>query len=510
MIYLDTMYKFKISVLSFMILSLIILQSSNAQSLQVLHSFNGSDGATSKGSLVLVGNVLYGRTSAGGVNGQGVIFKINTDTTGFQIMYPFTSGSNNIYGNQPHHDAMLAVGSVLYGTALMGGNSNNGVLYKINLSGTGYDTVHMFTGGNNDGAQPHSGVILLGNILYGMTAAGGTHDNGTLYRINPNGTGFSVLYSFHNPTGDQSHGRLLLSSDSTQLLGMTRKGGTSDFGVIFSFTISNSTYTALHTFLGGSNDGNTTDHGFLTRSSDTIFGMTQLGGVSNQGVLFSINQNGNNFQVIHSFGAGNDGAAPYGSLALSNGFLFGTTRNGGANGQGTIFHIRTNGTGYATTYSLSLTTSGSNPIDNVVLSPQGNTLYCLSQSGGIYDPTGNNSYGTIFSITVPGSFGIQTIGSEVPDKFTLSQNYPNPFNPSTKIKFDNPPSPLSERGDRGGFIQLKVYDLLGREIATLVNEQLKPGTYETEWDATNYPSGVYFYTLTASGYSKTMKMILVK
>jgi photosystem II stability/assembly factor-like uncharacterized protein len=93
--------------------------------------------------------------------------------------------------------------------------------------------------------------------------------------------------------------------------------------------------------------------------------------------------------------------------------------------------------------------------------------------------------------------------------FSLSQNYPNPFNPSTKIKFQIPLSPLSERGV-GGFVTLKIYDILGREVATLVNQQLKPGTYEVEWDGTNYPSGVYFYKLTSGDFSSSKKMVLVK
>ncbi len=116
--------------------------------------------------------------------------------------------------------------------------------------------------------------------------------------------------------------------------------------------------------------------------------------------------------------------------------------------------------------------------------------------------------------------GIMPISTSIPSEFQLYQNYPNPFNPSTKIKFDIPSlkSPLYERGvglpavrsQAGGFIILKIYDLLGREVATLVNEQLIPGTYEVEWDGSKYPSGVYFYTLKAGSFSQTQKMVLLK
>jgi hypothetical protein len=109
--------------------------------------------------------------------------------------------------------------------------------------------------------------------------------------------------------------------------------------------------------------------------------------------------------------------------------------------------------------------------------------------------------------TVP--VGIKSNNFNIPDNFSLSQNYPNPFNPVTKIKFTVPLSRGVPEG-RGASVNLKIYDILGREIATLVNEPLSPGAYEVEWDASNYPSGVYFYKLITAGYTETRKMVLVK
>ncbi|MCX7878103.1 MAG: T9SS type A sorting domain-containing protein, partial [Ignavibacteria bacterium] len=100
---------------------------------------------------------------------------------------------------------------------------------------------------------------------------------------------------------------------------------------------------------------------------------------------------------------------------------------------------------------------------------------------------------------------VTPVSSEVPERFSLNQNYPNPFNPKSKIKMQI--AELSE-------VKLVVYDVLGREVQTLVNEQLSPGTYEVDFDGTNLPSGVYFYRIIAEGegqkFTKTMKMILVK
>jgi len=100
--------------------------------------------------------------------------------------------------------------------------------------------------------------------------------------------------------------------------------------------------------------------------------------------------------------------------------------------------------------------------------------------------------------------GINPISSEVPKSFSLSQNYPNPFNPSTKIRFEIP------SGKSVAQTFLSVYNALGQEITTLVNEHLKPGIYSVDWNAANYPSGVYFYKLSAGDFSETKKMVLIK
>jgi hypothetical protein len=106
------------------------------------------------------------------------------------------------------------------------------------------------------------------------------------------------------------------------------------------------------------------------------------------------------------------------------------------------------------------------------------------------------------------TIGIKQVGTKVPISFNLHQNYPNPFNPSTKIKFGLPNLTLNTV--KGLMVTLKIYDILGQEAAILVNEELDPGTYEAEWDAANYPSGVYYYSLTAGAFNETKKMVLLK
>jgi hypothetical protein len=103
------------------------------------------------------------------------------------------------------------------------------------------------------------------------------------------------------------------------------------------------------------------------------------------------------------------------------------------------------------------------------------------------------------------------VNTGIPVEFSLEQNYPNPFNPATKIKYTIPQtnSPFPG-GARGGLVALKVYDVLGNEVATLVDEFKPAGTYEVEFNASNLSSGTYFYRITADKFSSVKKMILVK
>ena len=99
--------------------------------------------------------------------------------------------------------------------------------------------------------------------------------------------------------------------------------------------------------------------------------------------------------------------------------------------------------------------------------------------------------------------GITNLNAGIPDKFALYQNYPNPFNPATKIKFDI-------AGRSVGQTFLSVYDITGREIQTLVNESLQPGTYEVTFDGSSFTSGIYFYQLKAGEYIGVKKLVLIK
>ena len=151
---------------------------------------------------------------------------------------------------------------------------------------------------------------------------------------------------------------------------------------------------------------------------------------------------------------------------------------------------------------LSINTDGNN---NILV-----TGYTISYNFPVFDPGGGAYFQStpgylsdvfILGFTPSGVIGVNTISTSTPDDYVLYQNYPNPFNPTTIIKFDIPKS---------SHVRLIVYDILGKEVATLVNEKLSAGSYEVDWLGNEYPGGVYFYKLVSGDFVSVKKMVLVK
>jgi uncharacterized repeat protein (TIGR03803 family) len=173
-----------------------------------LHSFTGSDGANPWAGLISSGNRLYGTTYSGGSCSNGTVFAINTDGTGFTVLHSFMEdvyGINND-GEYPNAGLILS-GNTLYGTASRGGSSGNGTVFALNTDSTGFITLHSFTAPlpalvapsaptNSDGAIPVAGLVLSGDTLFGTAIGGGIWGNGTVFAVSTDGTRFSVLHSF--------------------------------------------------------------------------------------------------------------------------------------------------------------------------------------------------------------------------------------------------------------------------------------------------------------------------
>jgi uncharacterized repeat protein (TIGR03803 family) len=144
--------------------------------LTTLYSFTGgTDGTQPMAGLLLSGNVLYGTTSSGGASGQGTVFKLNIDGTGFATLHSFANTEGT-----PNRGTLVLLGNNLFGMASY--FPQGGTVFSLNTNGTGFTVLHSFTGGS-DGGQPFGGLTASGSALYGTTGTGGSANLGTIFSL---------------------------------------------------------------------------------------------------------------------------------------------------------------------------------------------------------------------------------------------------------------------------------------------------------------------------------------
>lgn len=289
------------------ILQLVWVAGVTAQTFTTLHSFtNSSDGGIPVAGLVLVNGVLYGTTSQGGQFGGGTIFSINPDGTSFTQLHSFQSSGE---GAHPLGD-LVPSGGVLYGTASQGGAYGSGTIFQINPDGTGFTVLYSFTAqdtstsANSDGASPLE-AIVAGNQLFGTTAHGGPLGGGTVFVLNTDGTGFLTLNSFLSGTaGHQERSGVIWSGGN--LYGTTEFDGVYGNGSVFTLGTNSTDVTDLYSF-SPMNQWSNSDGGFpiaaLASSGNTLYGTTISGGALTWGSIFRISTDGTAFTNLHSFGA---------------------------------------------------------------------------------------------------------------------------------------------------------------------------------------------------------------
>ena len=243
-----------------------------------LLDFGGSIGKTPDGSLFYDGTFLYGTTSAGGANNMGLVFKIKTDGTAYADLLDFAGTTN---GRDPVA-SLFYDGTFLYGTTKFGGLNDHGTVFKIKPDGTAFANLHNFSG-TPDGAEPHGSLISDGSFLYGMTYSGGTPgiNQGTVFKIMPDGTGYQDLLDFNNANGQNPYGSLLY--DGTFLYGTTAGGGTNDNGVIFKIKPDGTNYNDLFDF---ATTTGTTPEGSFIYDGNYLYGTAYAGGIGDSGVIF--------------------------------------------------------------------------------------------------------------------------------------------------------------------------------------------------------------------------------
>jgi len=395
-----------------------IASFAQAQTFTTLHSFVGAnERSLPYGGVIQSGTTFYGTSWGGGV-GTGIVFKINSDGSGKTTLHEFSAfglGGTNNDGAKPYASLLLS-GTSLYGTASAGGTSGWGTVFKVNIDGSGFSTLHTFTG-LSDGGIPMGSLIVANNTLYGTSSgtsdgnSTGTGTNyGTVFKVGTSGTGFTTIYSFEDmDDGATPMGSLVLSGGT--LYGTAYYGGDMDMsvpttlGTVFSVTTAGNNFTTIYAFQGEADGGNPTAG--LVLSGSTLYGTTSMYGTGEYndvtaGTVFSVRTNGSDFTALHDFDSTepDDGANSYSTLVLSGTLLYGTTTEGGTNGSGIVFAAGTTGTSYKTVYAFSALETGTNsdgafPYAGVILSS--GTLYGSAVEGG------SGANGTLYSVKTNGT-----------------------------------------------------------------------------------------------------------
>ena len=371
-----------------------------AQSFVRLYKFSGgSDGETPLAGFVQSGQLLYGSTSAGGDSGSGTIFSLGTDGVDYVLMHSFTGAD----GASPTGPLVSANGE-LFGTTREGGDWAEGTVFRYRLDSSELRVLYSFSGGV-DGASPYGGVIEEGHTLYGTTRLGGTAGVGTVFRINDDGTGFTTIHSFM-PSKDGANPTGALTLSGGLLFGTTSGGGVlSGAGTVFAMDTNGSQFNVLHTFFTAS-DGGFLAAGVLV-AGKVIYGTTPILGTKGNGTLFKLHSDGTGFTVMHTFsttyppnGVNEDGANPRSGLALSGNRLYGTTKFGGMSGLGTLFAISTNGSGFTNLYSFSSFDGSLSNINGDGAEPQAELLVQENSLIGTA-AEGGDGFGTAFALSLP-------------------------------------------------------------------------------------------------------------
>ncbi len=271
----------------------------------------------------------------GGTGNAGTVFKINQDGTGFAVLKNFDTSTTG--GGS--YARLLEVDEVLYGTTYLGGSGNAGTVFKLNLDGTGFAVLKHFAN-TTTGGHPTAGLILgPDGFLYGTAYHGGSSLYGTIFKLETTGSSFVVLQHLDAAaTGAYPQAGLLLGSDGA-LYGTASAGGDFEAGTIFKLNSDGTGFTILKS-LDTSVDGAMPVARLIESSSGKLYGTTLNGGSYGWGVVFELDPDGTDYRVVKRFNYTTHGGALFaGLLQGSDGALYGAAAYGGDDDFGNLFRL---------------------------------------------------------------------------------------------------------------------------------------------------------------------------
>ncbi len=361
----------------------------------VLHHFEGAtaDGDSPFGPVFeSEPGVLHGMASYGGTNSVGAIYTLHSDGTGYQLLRSFTGDVTD--GAVPFGGLSKGADGALYGTTWYGGPADKGTFFRLHPDGSGYEVLHYFTGAGGGASEPYAGVTLGSNgDLYGTSWGGGNAYKGTVYRIDPETREIEVLHHFVGGAvdGQNPYGNVIEGTDGV-LYGTTVQGGTANYGTLYKLNPDGTGFAILRSFVSTSGGGYFPYGGLIQGSDGVLYGTTAVGGTAGFGLVFQINRNGGSYKVLRNFLGGNDGAQPYaGVVEASDGLLYGVTAYGGGSDRGTVFRVKRGGGDYSVLWRFSANDDPKNPFSRLLEGADGN-LYGATSTGG-----GSDS-GTVFRL----------------------------------------------------------------------------------------------------------------
>ena len=366
-----------------------VIKAATYTNLQTLWPFSSANATAFPYAAVLEGSdgMLYGTTYGGSpASDLGGVFRVDKSGNHFQVLHLFTADE----GDTPSAPLIEATNGVLYGTTWLDGADGGGSVFKLNTDGTGFAVLHSFTFATNDGGNSVAGLLQASDgLLYGTAQSGGTGPaggDGVVFRMDLAGSNFMVLHSFTDVDGSAPQGSLIEGTNG-DLYGTALDGGTNENGVVFRMDKDGTNFSVVHYFLGGTSDGYGPSANLFSAANGRLYGTTVSGGQFSHGVVFVMDYNGGNYQVLHHFGSvPADGSDCYsGLVAGADGALYGTTYFGGTSSRGTVFQLSLDGSGYEVLVRFA-NTNGANP--NALIAGTDGALYGTANAGG---PLGRGS-----------------------------------------------------------------------------------------------------------------------